>query len=104
MLIIILLDKAWPVTARPVSKPGNTILVNPNFIPKDKKADRKASKVVSEDEDLEKMNEELKELERQRIELEKQAMKKRIEKLKRDNAEVSFYHGGLFCAQYQYFL
>ena len=76
-----------------MSKPGNTILVNPNFIPKDKKAERKASKVVDDDpkdEDLEKMNEELKELERQRIELEKQAMKKRIEKLKRDNAEVSF--------------
>merc|ERR1712141_926576 len=41
------IDKAWPIAKQST---GNTVFVNPNFIPKDKKADKKkeSSKVESD--------------------------------------------------------
>ena len=81
-----------------MSKPGSTILVNPNFIPKDKKAE-KIKKVESDDEkdeEFEKLAEEMKELERKRIELEKWKMRQEIENMKRKLAEVSLIFGENF--------
>ena len=88
-------DKAWPITAK--QSTGNTVFVNPNFIPKDKKADKKkeSSKVESdqsedeEDEETKRLKEQMKELKRKKKEIEKAKMLKEIEEMKRQVAKVS---------------
>jgi len=87
------IDKAWPITAK--QSTGNTVFVNPNFIPKDKKADKKkeSSKVESdqsedeEDEETKRLKEQMKELKRKKKEIEKAKMLKEIEEMKRQVAK-----------------
>ena len=86
-------DKAWPIAKQST---GNTVFVNPNFIPKDKKADKKkgSSKVESdqsedeEDEETKRLKEQMKELKRKKREIEKAKMLKEFGELKRQVAKV----------------
>ena len=79
------IDNAWPIQAKQPSG-KNTILVNPNFINKDKKQPKDDS---DSDEEMQKMAEEIERLKREKREIRKKKMREELEKQKREIAEVS---------------